>query len=189
MPELRFNHGAPDPGRLAADGALRSLVDEVLWRVGDAYGGLSTARLVRTVVISHSGGFHAAAALATRGGLPVDELCLLDSLYGEEEAFFGFADAVLTEPGQRCLINLYGSSTERRSLALLARARAVAAARGLDAAVVAGSDTPAAAAQILPGMPGARVVSQRVPIAHAAMPAALVGRLLAASRLPGPGVA
>ena len=189
VPELRFNHGSPDPGRLVADGALRRLVEEVLARVGDAYGGLSTARLVRTVLISHSGGFHAAAALATRGGLPVDELYLLDSLYGEEDAFFGCADAVLAAPGQRSLINLYGSSTERRSLALLARVRAAATARGIDAAFIAGSDTPVAAEQLWPGAPGAAFLSQRVPIAHAAMPAALVGRLLAASRLPGPGVA
>lgn len=88
--ELRFDFASPDPGELAKPGRMREIVEEVL---GEHLASpfrcqLTPADFSRVVIVSHSGGYQAAAAALTVGELPnVREVVLLDSLYGELPAF------------------------------------------------------------------------------------------------------
>jgi hypothetical protein len=86
VPELSFDEASSAPGRLADDGAFTALLDEALGKLGDV--GSFTLDDVGTVVVaSHSGGYEAAAGIAVRGGVPVNEVWLLDSLYGNTGDF------------------------------------------------------------------------------------------------------
>jgi hypothetical protein len=84
VPQLPFDDVDSSAGRLDDEGGMRALLDETLPSVAP---GLSTASVGQVVVISHSGGYHAAAGIALRGQVPVTEVHLLDSLYGDEERF------------------------------------------------------------------------------------------------------
>lgn len=103
-----------DPGTLAVDGALRRLIDESLRAVGASYGPAT-----HVSVLAHSGGYLPAAALLDRGGVSVAAVALLDALYGHEDAFERFA----TRPGVR-FGNVFGPTTEGKSIALAERLRA-----------------------------------------------------------------
>lgn len=92
VPELAYDKPSGDPGRLADPGALRALVDETLGKLEPELGPLGADDVGRVVVASHSGGYGTAAAFATVGGLPLDELYLLDSLYGRFDAFDGWVE-------------------------------------------------------------------------------------------------
>ena len=83
-PEVRFDEASSDPGTLADPGALAALLAEALAALDPR---LQVADVTPVVVASHSGGYQAAAGIATKGGVPVSEVWLLDSLYGSISAY------------------------------------------------------------------------------------------------------
>lgn len=86
-PEVAFDRATGDPGNLGAPNGFAALLDETLADLRPVLGPLTHADVRRLVVASHSGGYEAAASIATQGGVPVNELYLLDSLYGKEKDF------------------------------------------------------------------------------------------------------
>jgi hypothetical protein len=192
VPELRHNGNAPDPGRLGQGGALRALLGEIFAKPASAMLGLSVGNIGRLMLISHSGGYRAAAAMALGGGLQVDELCLLDSLYGQEEEFFAFLMATLSDLAAgrkhgRRLVSLYTASGRPAELsrALGRRAEAEAESQGLagqgQEKMVVVSEEPLDPAAV-PREP--RVLIQRVAVDHSELPQRFVGQLLKQSGLP-----
>jgi hypothetical protein len=91
VPELRYDQSSSDPGALGDAGVFASLIE-------DTFAGLPTSLALtagaidKLVIASHSGGYNAAASIVTQGGLPVDELWLLDSLYGQLDRFDSWVD-------------------------------------------------------------------------------------------------
>jgi hypothetical protein len=86
-PELAFDQGTSNPGNLANPNAFRALLTEVLADLAPAIGPHTPADVGEVVVASHSGGYLAAAGIVGKGGVPVAELYLLDSLYGSTTDF------------------------------------------------------------------------------------------------------
>jgi len=91
VPELAYDRASSDPGELATPGVFAAMVDDLFAAMGDRAG--SVGDVAHLVIASHSGGYRAAAAIVTTGGKRVDELWLLDSLYGETDAFDSFVQA------------------------------------------------------------------------------------------------
>ncbi len=114
LPEIHYHEENSDPGRLGEPQGFLAFFQEVLDRLREKYAPLadiSAANVEHTVLVSHSGGYKAAAHIAWVGGLKIHELCLLDSLYGEIELYDqiigGYvADYIAGERHQR-FINLY----------------------------------------------------------------------------------
>lgn len=188
VPELRYNAASSDPGALGQPGVLRPLLEEIFARLRRQFPGLRVDDIKHTVLISHSGGYRAAASLAVGGGVPVHELYLLDSLYGHEDTFHGFLGQLLSgatseSVRRRRLVNLYTKSggTYERSLALAKQARDTLYTVGGDAKWVHTSDEPVTAAS---ARFDARVIVQRVAVGHSEIPIQFLGRLLATSALP-----
>jgi hypothetical protein len=86
-PEVAFDQSSGDPGNLGKAGGLRALLAETLADLAPAIGAHTIDDLGPVVVASHSGGYQAAAAIASMGGVRVDEIWLLDSLYGFASTF------------------------------------------------------------------------------------------------------
>lgn len=115
--ELRPDVASGDPGRLAEPGCVRALLEELFAEqlalpLGRT---IDVDALGRTVVVAHSGGYQAAAATLALGGIRVDDVVLLDALYGADGAF---GSAVR---GGVQLVDLYtccgGTSDRSRALA------------------------------------------------------------------------
>ncbi len=122
-------------GKLEADGGLARLLDDALAALAspDAAKALGPARVqagaARTrpgavCLSAHSGGYHAAAACARGGGVPVNEVYLFDALYADTAVF---RDWVIAGKGRGLrhrhkLVSYYGAgaSTETESQRLLA---------------------------------------------------------------------
>src|SRR5262249_29584941 len=81
-PEVALDQASSNPGHLADPGAFAALLDDTLANLP-----LGTRNVGKLIVASHSGGYAAAAAIATVGGVRVDELYLFDSLYGQTAQF------------------------------------------------------------------------------------------------------
>lgn len=188
VPELRYNAASSDPGALGQPGVLRPLLEEIFARLRRQLPGLRVDDIRHTVLISHSGGYRAAATLATTGGIPVQELYLLDSLYGHEEAFSGFLSQLLRGATaeslrRRRMVTLYTKTggTYERSLALGRLARDTLHTVGGDPRWVMTSDEAVTAAS---ARFDARVIVQRVAVGHSEIPIQFIGRLLSTSALP-----
>ncbi|MDB4969759.1 MAG: hypothetical protein JWN44_5448 [Myxococcales bacterium] len=131
-PEVVFDARAGNPGNLGNPDGFKALLAEVLADLSDKLGGAGIGDVGTVVVASHSGGYQAAAAVANTGGVPVAELYLLDSLYGNTADFDTWAKA--PGPGRR-FADVYtnGGGTLANSQAMADRARAwVPAAQLLD---------------------------------------------------------
>jgi len=74
-----------DFGALLDAGALAQLVDEALDDLAATLG--TRPKIGRLIVEVHSGGYRGAAAFVDGGGARIDELYLLDALYGMEDSF------------------------------------------------------------------------------------------------------
>ena len=85
-PELAFDQSTGNPGQLGNPNGFRALLTETLADLGMRIGDVGPV-----VVASHSGGYQAASAIVSRGGVPVVELYLLDSLYGDTSTFDAWA--------------------------------------------------------------------------------------------------
>jgi len=109
-PEVAFDQRSGDPGKLGTANGFRTLLGEVLQKLREPLRGLELTGIGKVALASHSGGYVAAAAIASRGGVPVDELYLLDSLYGNSADFESWIRADL--PG------LSGAAPRRRFAAV-----------------------------------------------------------------------
>jgi pimeloyl-ACP methyl ester carboxylesterase len=87
--ELRPDVASGDPGRLAEPGLVRALLRELFVEHLALHLGriLDVDALGTTVVVAHSGGYQAAAATLALGGVRVDDVVLLDALYGADDVF------------------------------------------------------------------------------------------------------
>jgi hypothetical protein len=94
-PEVAFDQASSAPGKLGDAGGFRALLDEALGKLGSDVGGDTINDVGQVVVASHSGGYKVAAAIAQKGGLPVSEVLLLDSLYGSTADFDAWVNADL----------------------------------------------------------------------------------------------
>jgi hypothetical protein len=89
--EVAYDQASSDPGAWATPGLFANFISELIGEKMVSYLGgkgrtLSDVRRVR--IFSHSGGYNVAGALATVGGVQtVFEINLLDSLYGDFDAF------------------------------------------------------------------------------------------------------
>lgn len=86
-PEVAFDRASSDPGQLGVANGFRALVKEALLQVKADLGRIEVDQLGPVVVASHSGGYAAAAGITERGGVPISEVYLLDSLYGKSDDF------------------------------------------------------------------------------------------------------
>ena len=157
--ELRPDAASGDPGKLAEPGRVRALLRELfvehlalpLGRI------LDVDALGPTVVVAHSGGYQAAAATLALGGVRVDDVVLLDALYGADDVF---GSAVRGGVG---LLDLYTccGGTDGHSRALAA---ALAPTREFGAMIDDGD------ADLDPTTLTHTVFFKRVPAAHALLP-------------------
>ena len=105
-PEVAYDQASGNPGTLGNSDGFRALVAEVLEEMTPAIGAFTVDDVGRVVLLSHSGAYTAAASIATRGGIPVDELFLLDSLYGQTAAFDAWVTSDL--PGIAAELRRFG---------------------------------------------------------------------------------
>ena len=80
--ERAFDAGSAS-GNLSQAGFFKKMILELLPKIGTLAGrSYSAGNLGKIVIASHSGGYNAAADVATKGGLPIHEVLLFDSIYG-----------------------------------------------------------------------------------------------------------
>jgi pimeloyl-ACP methyl ester carboxylesterase len=184
VPEVAFYARSSDPGALGEQGGLRALLDEVLTALGPAVDGAGVDEVRQVIVVSHSGGYRAAAAVAVLGEVPVRELYLIDSLYGAEDLFDRHVrEGLIAYAAQaRRFVNLYGESTARRSRAMAGRIAGWLSEAGLPAETLLREDVGKALTEQELQRP---ILSKRVRTGHSEMPITYLGRLLATSGLPG----
>ena len=91
--EVTYDEASSDPGRWAVPGLFAAFVTELLSsdHIGQVIGPRNLSNVNRVRMFSHSGGYNVIGDLATVGGVAAAiELTLLDSLYGDIEAFDSF---------------------------------------------------------------------------------------------------
>jgi pimeloyl-ACP methyl ester carboxylesterase len=122
VPELAFDRASSDAGRFAEDNGFLDFIEELLGKIPEV-GDYTLADLGRVVVLSHSGGWRAAAGIARKGGVSVDELALLDSLYGAAPDFDAWIleDTAALVTRARRYVNVYTSSTQAAAQAQATR--------------------------------------------------------------------
>lgn len=130
LPELGYHVRSAEAGQVGERGGFARLFREVLLRLQQdlpAFAAVSVDVAPHLLLISHSGGYKAAALIAEHGGLKVAELCLLDSLYGALDSYDALLVELLSAPAgqtQRRFINLYNvENTGKHSHALGERLR------------------------------------------------------------------
>jgi hypothetical protein len=128
VPELKFDQATGAPGTLGLANGLRDLLNETFADLSPQLGNLTTQQIGKLIVASHSGGYQAAAGIAARGGVPVAELYLFDSLYGNFTDFDSWVKMDLTSlqgsPPPRRFADVYGATggTQANSQAMAGRA-------------------------------------------------------------------
>jgi hypothetical protein len=110
-PEVAFDQRSGATGNLGVAGGFLALLGETLADLAPALGPVTVNDVGTVVVASHSGGYTVAEAIINRGGVPVDELYLFDSLYGLVANFEQWIDADRTSfagaPPARRFANVY----------------------------------------------------------------------------------
>lgn len=188
LPEVRYDEASSDPGRLGVSGGFRAFMEELLSEaLAPVLGVHHVDDLRRVVVMSHSGGFQVAAALATVGGVPqVREVDLLDSLYGSTNSFDRFVTSNLsafgeggTPGGSYRFADVYtdGGGTATNSVAMARRVSSWLSPPG-DPARFLWDDTYAT---LTPADYAHPLLFKRSALAHDAVPRYYFGRLVAAS--------
>jgi pimeloyl-ACP methyl ester carboxylesterase len=185
--ELRPEAPTGEPGQMAMPGGARAFLRELLSdKLAEPLGcALDPDGVDRIVVMAHSGGYQAAAAILQAGDLPrVTEVDLLDALYGGQDLFLQW---IADEPARfdpriaarRRFVDLYTccGGTLAASRAMMDGIRDVLEPLDL-AARVADDDS---ASDLAPGALGGAVVFKRVPSAHADVPRLYVRALLEAA--------
>jgi hypothetical protein len=105
VPELAYDAADSSAFAFAEEYRFFWAMVETFGALSERTGGLGFWEAETLVVASHSGGYRTAAAIATAGGVTVNELWLLDSLY---DAFDQFDAAIQAE------IELYAGERARR---------------------------------------------------------------------------
>ncbi len=161
VPQLALLARDGSPGRLARDGYLRALLDElraaIVERRGAAAAPIADAPIT---LLAHSAGFEAALAVLARGGLDarIDRVVLFDALYAGAPRFLEWVAA----DSRRTLVSIH---TGRGATAASSRALARAARERLgEGAVVEGTRAPREAG-------AARVVVLETNAPHGEVPA------------------
>ncbi len=95
-PEVAFDQATGNPGTLGQPLGFLALLNEALAQLEPVLGTRSAADVGQLQVFSHSGGYEAAAGIARVGGVPVEEIDLLDSLYGNVQ---DYEDWILSDIG------------------------------------------------------------------------------------------
>lgn len=92
VPALQVEAASGNVGRLGEQGALSTMLNEILGEHLVPYLGHRTSSQIRsTTIMCHSGGYTAASAALQHGGLTsIKQVVLLDALYGERAAFEGW---------------------------------------------------------------------------------------------------
>lgn len=128
VPQLGFDAASSDPGALGNEGGFDALLMEIGARLEPVFGfAVTWWEWGDIAIFSHSGGYRAAAAIATVGGYPVRELYLLDSFYGADEELAAWIeeDVESFEAGsswRRRFGSFYtGGEPQTRSIALASR--------------------------------------------------------------------
>ena len=181
-PEVAFDRASSDPGQLGTINGFRTLLKEALAQVQTDLGRIDVDQLGPVVVASHSGGYAAAAGIAERGGVPISEVYLLDSLYGNSSDF---------ETWMRSDLGSFsGSAPQRRFASIytdgggtLANSQALATVvRGFlpDPGVLVDDRTTATWP---PATYGHGILFKRSALAHDAVPRYYFGTLLSTSSL------
>ena len=80
-PEVMFDQATGAPGNLGLTNGFRALLTETLLDLSTPLRNATIADVGTVVIASHSGGYDAADGLINRGGVPISELYMLDSLY------------------------------------------------------------------------------------------------------------
>lgn len=133
-PEVAFDQASADPGSLGKPGGFKALLGEALQALPPPLRDLTPREVGDVVLASHSGGYQAAAGIAVRGGVPIRELYLFDSLYGSTTDFDAWVQSDVasfsSSAPRRRFADVYttGGGTLARSQAMADRARAWAAA-------------------------------------------------------------
>ncbi|MBV9947155.1 MAG: hypothetical protein JOZ69_09930 [Myxococcales bacterium] len=187
--ELRVDRASGEPGRMAMPGGLRMLLDELLREhlAGPLGCALEVDALDRVVVVAHSGGYQAAAAVLQFGDLPsIREVVLLDALYGAEPPFATWVERAIQgfdprTPAPR-FVDLYTccGGTLERSRSLARAGQATAARAGWGGAVLYEDE----AAELAPAELEHAIVIRRVPRPHGDLPGAYVRPILEKAGFP-----
>lgn len=90
VPQGPVNAVSGDFGKLMDPGGHQALIRDVI-ALGYREGLVAIPQSSGVVLTSHSGGYLATAAIVEDGGLPVDEVHLYDSLYGQSATYEAFA--------------------------------------------------------------------------------------------------
>jgi hypothetical protein len=184
-PELMFEQPSSDPGQLGQPYVFYEMLDEIMTKLGDKVGGMGIWDLNQIIVASHSGGYMTAASIVKQGGLWVNELWLLDSLYGNTDDFDGWVKAdgnlqgFAAQPQTMRLANIYtvGGGTMYNSQAMANRAKG-----WFDDKSVVFDDR--SGATLGDANYGHGLVFKRSGLAHDDVPRYYFGRLLSTSFLP-----
>jgi hypothetical protein len=185
--ELRADTPTGEPGELTMPGEFRSMLHELLANDLETPLGcaLDVDALDRVVLLAHSGGYQAAAAVLDYGDVPrVTEVVLLDALYGADESFSRWLggqlrrfDGRIAEPLR--FVDLYTccGGTLERSRSMAGFAANALAHGGLSRSLYDddGPGDPDRAALAHP------VVIKRVDASHGDLPREYVRPLLAAA--------
>ncbi len=131
VPELAFEEESSSPGRFAEDGVFSAMMTDALTEAAPAIGSHSVRDIHQLIVVSHSGGYQAAAAILSKGGLEISEILLLDSLNGNYDEFDGWvtkndaAKLFAASPPRRRFVSMYteDGGTLAASVAMAERAR------------------------------------------------------------------
>jgi len=190
LPETKHHEQSRDPGALGETGGLVRLLSEVLAKLAQdlpaaaSLGQDGLARISRTLLCAHSGAYRAAIRMVQHGGIAVDELCLLDSLYKDVEEY----EALLTQrvaqqaagASQR-FVNLYrAGGTAAHSVAQGELLRKLLAQHGLPPEALLFDDQESEPSESELAHPW---VVKRVPTAHSDFGRTYIGHLLRTSGL------
>jgi pimeloyl-ACP methyl ester carboxylesterase len=121
-PEVAYDQASGATGNLGNTNGFRALLAETLGDLAPVLGPRTLVDVGKVVLVSHSGGYTVAAAIATKGGVPVQELFLLDSIYGNVADFETWInqDRAAYQTTARRWASIYtaGGSTQTNSIAM-----------------------------------------------------------------------
>ncbi len=184
IPQLAFMRRDGRPGCFGRTGCFRAFLRELLRALPAArLGGRKTLRDVASItLVAHSAGYHAAAAIVSRGGVGalVHDVVLFDALYGETDTFLRW---IRGAPAGAHLLSLEtGVGLPARHSATLLRA----ARRHFGAARVGKLDAQIDGAGLREALQPLRVAIARVKVPHRQVPAAYLAIVLRALLQPAP---
>jgi len=90
LPEVAYDMASSDPGKLGEKNGFSKLLVEILGKLPDVIGHKTLLDVAAVTVASHSGGYWTTAGIATQGGVSIEQIWLLDSLYGSYPSYVGW---------------------------------------------------------------------------------------------------